>query len=383
VSWSQDVAVGPVLEWRLAGSGSWGSVAGVVFSSFETGVMYSATVSGLVPSTVYEYRVVDGGVVSEVFSVSTAPASSGEAFSFAYVADTGLVGRLDGLAVATERVRDLVDAADPLLVLGGGDYAYLDTDTRFSSLAAGRDAWFDQMEPVASSSVLMPTYGNHELSEGFLAWAARFPTPAGFSSRRYYSFDVGGVHFVSILAGLSSQPLPDSGVAWIDADLAAARQAGAEWIVPFMHVAPFADGSNHPSNLALREQLGPLFEKHGVQLVLTSHDQSYERTYPLTDVPATNTPTSDSLTCYGPGDGVVWAKVSPGGKLSNINQGFSEFQTEPPPAWTAVRDDTRHHYALIDVDGDTLTYQAIGVPSDGTATTITDTFQYHLNTPCP
>ncbi len=207
-------------------------------------------------------------------------------------------------------------------------------------------------------------------------WSARFPTPDGDSNRRYYSFDVGPVHFVSILAGLSSQPISSGALEWIDADMAAARAAGARWIVPYMHVSPFADGSNHPSNLALREQLGPVFEAHGVEIAIASHDQSYERTYPLVDVPLTNTPTSSSLVCYDQTDGVVWAKVSPGGKLSNINDGFSTFQTDPPPDWTAVRNNTHHHFAVVEANQDSLRFVAYGIPADGGPTEVIDEFEY-------
>jgi hypothetical protein len=61
-----------------------------------------------------------------------------------FFADTGLIGRLDGLATGTAQVRDEIAALDPTLLLGGGDYAYFDTDKRFGDLNATIDAWFDQ-----------------------------------------------------------------------------------------------------------------------------------------------------------------------------------------------------------------------------------------------
>jgi hypothetical protein len=144
-------------------------------------------------------------------------------------------------------------------------------------------------------------------------------------------------------------------------------------------VAPFADGRNHPSNLPLRAQLGPLFEQLGVQVVLTSHDQAYERTYPLVDVPASNTPTSLSTDCYTLQDGVTWVKASPGGKLSNLNGSFSEFRTEPAPPWTAVRDNSRHAFARLVVSAaGTLRVEAYGVVGDGSPPVLLDVFEYRV-----
>jgi hypothetical protein len=313
----------------------------------------------------------------------TAPAPGAAAFDAIYVADTGLVGRLDGLATGTQQVVDEIARLDPLLVLLGGDYAYFNTDQRFGTLENTIDAWFNQMGEVAHRSVLMPSYGNHEalLGEDVNAWAARFPTPAGFDQRRNYSFDVGDAHFVAVFAVENSRALPKATIDWLDADLAAARAAGRQWLIPFFHVSTFADGDNHPSNLKVRAQLGPLFEKHGVQVVLTSHDQSYERTFPLTDVPATNAPTTASLRCYGPADGVTWVKVSPGGKLSNLNKGFSTFRTQPAPPWTAVRDNTMHHFARVNVSDAALRVETYGVIGNATPPVVQDAFEYRTG-PC-
>ncbi|MGH7357551.1 MAG: purple acid phosphatase family protein, partial [Candidatus Rokuibacteriota bacterium] len=373
------------VEYRTLGAAMWQSASGGLRPSGTSGTLHEVTLTGLTASTSYEYRVSGpASTWSPVFRTRTAPPRGPAGFDAIYVADTGLVGRLDGLATGTQQVVDEIAALNPLLVLGGGDYAYFDTDRRFGTLDNTIDAWFNQMQPVAARSPLMPTYGNHEvlLGEGFDAWAARFATPAGFNNRRNYSFDVGDVHFVSIHA-VGDGGLSGATLAWIEQDIAAAHTAGQRWIIPYFHVSPFADGRNHPSNLSLRAQLGPLFERLGVQLAIASHDQAYERSYPLVDVPATNMHTSTSKRCYTANDGVTWVKVSPGGKLSNINLGFSQFATEPPPPWTAARDNVMHHFARLTVSaGGTIRLDAYGVIGDGTPPLIVDTFQYTLGS-CP
>ena len=381
------VGIAPsVVEYRPLGASVWQSMPGVPRPSGTSGTLHEATLTSLTPSTNYEYRVLgDGSIWSEIFLTRTAPSPGPADFDVIYVADTGLVGRLDGLATGTQQVIDEIANLNPLLILPGGDYAYFNTDKRFGSLDNTIDAWFSQMEPIAVQSPMMPTYGNHEalLGEGYGAWASRFPTPEGFDGRRNYSFDIGDVHFVSIFAVSNHDGLSSGTLAWIEQDIIAAKNAGKRWIIPYFHVSPFSDGTNHPSNLNLRAQLGPLFEQLDVKLVISSHDQAYERTFPLIDVPATNTPTSTSKTCYTIDDGVTWVKVSPGGKLSNISQDFSPFGSDPAPSWTAFRNNTMHNFARLSVtaSGD-LYLDAYGVVGDGSPPVIFDSFQYTLGN-CP
>jgi hypothetical protein len=375
------------VQYRRAGTSTWQTATGTLRPSGTTGALHQVTLTGLAPATAYEYRASGTPPTwSPIFRTRTAPPRGPADFDAVYVADTGLVGRLDGLTTGTQQVVDEIAALAPLLVLPGGDYAYFNTDTRFATLDAAIDAWFNQMQPVAAGAPLMPTYGNHEvlLGEGFDAWAARFPTPSGFDGRRNFSFDVGDVHFVSIMAVAERTGLSSATLQWIEQDILAAQAAGQRWVVPYFHVSPFSDGENHPSNLALRGQLGPLFERLGVKLVISSHDQSYERTYPLVDVPASNTPTSTSLRCYTPADGVTWAKVSPGGKLSNKNADFSQWATEPPPPWTAFRDNSLHHFARLVVSAvGVIRLDTYGVVGDGTPPVIVDSFEYRLDGACP
>jgi calcineurin-like phosphoesterase family protein len=238
------------------------------------------------------------------------------------------------------------------------------------------------MQPIASGAPMMPVYGNHEsfLSETVSDWSPRFPTPSGWSGRRAYSFDVGDVHFIALHAVSDTAAMDSSQLSWLASDLAEASASGARWIVPYFHVAPFADGYSHPSNENLRAQVGPLFEQYGVDVVLTSHDQSYERTYPLADVGGTNTPTSDARVCIGSEEGTTYVKTSPAGKLSNKNGTFSVFQTHPAPAWTAVRDDTMHHYTRLRFSGEgTMRVETYGIPNGGGTPIVVDSFDYHLD----
>jgi hypothetical protein len=369
------------VEYRKQGETLWQQTSGARRTSGTTGTLHEAKLTSLTPGTKYEYRVrADGGSWGPFFTTRTAP-TSGDV-DFVYFADTGLIGRTDGLATGTKQVIDEIAKLNPLLLLGGGDYAYFDTDKRYGTLNNTIDAWFNQMQPATSLAPIMPVYGNHEilLSESYEPWAARFPTPVGiggFDNRQNYSFDVGDVHFVAIMAVSDTAGLASSVLSWIDQDLQAAKNAGKRWLIPFFHVPGFGDGTNHRGNSTLRGQLGPIFEKHGVKLAIASHDQAYERSYPLVNVTSTGySPTSSSKSCYTNADGVTWVKVSPAGKLSNINGSFASFATNPPPSWTAFRDNTAHHFARVTVNTSRLRFEAFGVKGDGSAPVIQDSFEY-------
>lgn len=391
IIWRTQQPVPSSVHYRPVGTDAWLTVEAVPRESSTTGRLHEASLTGLIPDTVYEYRVRGSdGTFSRVCRARTAPRPGSGPIEAIFVADTGLVGRPDGLADATARVIETIATFDPTVVLLGGDYAYANTDLRGGSMPTAVDAWFAQMEPVADRAVMMPTYGNHEIKllEDYLFWAERFATPEGYDNRRFYSFDVGDVHFVSILAwadnlrrtsGTEHGWIGATAVQWIERDMAAARARGMRWIIPYMHVPPFSDGMNHPSNVDVRAQLGPVFERFGVKVVLTAHDQSYERTFPLRDVPATNTPTTRQLDGYTSADGVTYLKVGPGGKLSNKNKGFSAWRTEPAPPHTAFRNNTAHHFARLRVDANRLDVEIHAVQAELAGSKVLDRFAYVLD----
>ncbi|WP_165495766.1 BACON domain-containing protein [Marinobacter halodurans] len=370
----------PVVEYRPAGSAAWQSAPAQVTDTTLEGSLLEATLTGLQSSQRYDLRVsLAPGVTSRLYSATTLPGSGAHDLEVLFVADTGLVGRDDGLTTGTEQVILEMANLAPSLVLLGGDYAYYNTDKRYGTLQATIGAWFEQMQPLFEYSPIMPTYGNHEilLGEGFGDWAMHFATPDGWSSRRMYSFDAGDVHFVSVFGVDEYASLPTDALQWLDADLADARARGQRWLIPFFHASPFSDGSNHGSALPLRGQLGPIFEAYGVEVVVTAHDQSFERTFPLVDVPTSNTPTTTARSCYDTDEGTTWLKVSPGGKLSNISRDFSPWRSATPPYWTVVRDNTLHHFAELSFTATgELVVNTLGVTGTGEPPVLVDQFRY-------
>jgi hypothetical protein len=353
---------------RAVGSEVWRMVhAGRPAAVGSRGFLHRCDIADLDPGTAYEYRVSGApgaaGGWSPVRRVQTAPARPGGALVAAFLSDVGIAGRPDRLADAASRVVAEIAADAPQLVLGGGDYAYANRDTRFLDPADAIDAWFDQMQPLFATAPFMPSFGNHDiaLGEGWEEWAPRLALPRGEEEGRSYSFDAGAVHFCALFA--PGHVPARRHLEWLDGDLAAARRAGAPWLVVYQHAPVFAHGASHPAHRELREALVPVLERHGVDLHLSAHDQSYERTFALRDGATRIEGGADRgpIPC---GAGVVYAKISPSGKRSERGRDFSRIVDSTPPA-VAVRSDACHHYGLLRADERRLEVEVIGIPDDG------------------
>src|SRR4029453_2797895 len=80
----------------------------------------------------------------------------------------------------------------------------------------------------------------------------------------------------------SSRATNGAMAAWLNDDLAATTQ---EWIIAFWHHPPYTKGS-HDSDaesqlIQMRQNIVPILESYGVDLVLSGHSHSYERTFLL------------------------------------------------------------------------------------------------------
>jgi hypothetical protein len=333
-----------------------------------SGFLHRAVVRGLRPDHRYAYRVsADEGVEpgwSDWYGTRTAPAANDVPIEAVFLCDVGIGGRSDGTTGSTASVLDQIARENPLLYLGGGDYAYGNRDLRHADPGEAIDRWFQQMEPLLARAPFMAQYGNHEieLTERFDDWGPRFAHPPGIDDSRSYSFDVGPVHFVGLYAPGRSPS--DRHLVWLERDLSSEAARHAAWRIVFQHAPLLAHGRSHPARTEVRA-LAPLFDRLGVDLHLSGHDQSYERTHPLREGADCHAAAEgDDPTRYRSGSGVVYAKVSPAGKLSERTGGFSHFE-EPPAPEIAVRNDQHHHWASLRITEDELEVRIEGLARDG------------------
>jgi hypothetical protein len=110
--------------------------------------------------------------------------------------------------------------------------------------------------------------GNHDDPE------QRFYEHFNMGGERYYSFKPkDGVR----LFALDSNYVDKRQLEWLDKELAA---SGSDWKIAFFHHPLYSSGETHGSAEEQREQLEPIFLKHGVNVVLTGHEHFYERLKP-------------------------------------------------------------------------------------------------------
>jgi uncharacterized protein (TIGR03437 family) len=242
----------------------------------STYYQYQADLLGLNPHTNYTYTVMAGGqtLASDPTWFQFRTAGSGN-FSFLVFGDSG--------SLSTEQLTliNLMNAEPHIaFAIHAGDLAY--PDGSFAEFEANH---FAPNAPLMRRLCFFETPGNHEyLTESaapYLAGVAQPDSSVPASDvGRYYSFDWGHAHFVSVDSNNLMGPNPQQMLDWLDADLAATTK---RWRIVFLHHPPYPSGYhlNDPICAAVAQMVVPIVERHGVQLVLSGHEHGYERSFPL------------------------------------------------------------------------------------------------------
>jgi Calcineurin-like phosphoesterase len=101
----------------------------------------------------------------------------------------------------------------------------------------------------------------------------RYYKPFNMNGQRYYTFHTGDVEFFAIDSSYFDPPQYD----WLTRELAA---SGAHWKICFFHHPLYSAAHYHGPDIDLRSRIEPLFQKYGVNLVLSGHEHVYERIKP-------------------------------------------------------------------------------------------------------
>jgi hypothetical protein len=289
----------------------------------ETVWTYHVQLTGLRPDTSYRYEVMAGNATAP-FSASFRTAPRGRApFRFTSFGDlatpnTAWVLSYGQAAYAVQQV----ETQQPLFHLLNGDLCYADLNP-----TSQPEVWRDFGNNTQTSAAYrpwMPCPGNHELewyeaADGYGSYLTRYTLPDNQLPRfrgRWYSFRVGSVLFVSLdasdvvfqdsgpfvagptaftpAAGTGNAPIePGSSLyvrnysggaqtAWLEQTLAGARDSGeVDWIVVQMHMSACSSSHGNGSDLGIRAQWLPLFDRYQVDLVVNGHDHDYERSFPV------------------------------------------------------------------------------------------------------
>jgi len=164
--------------------------------------------------------------------------------------------------------------------------------------------------------------GNHDSRE------QRYYKPFNMNGQLYYSFKAPkqDVRFFA----LESTYMDQDQLKWIESELS---KSGEKWKIAFFHHPLYSSARTHGSTLKLCEVLEPLFIKYNVSLVLNGHDHTYERIKPQ--------------------NGILYFVEGSSGQLR-------EGDLRKGSPLTAAGNDTDRAFMLMEIDGDTLTFNTIG-----------------------
>jgi hypothetical protein len=91
--------------------------------------------------------------------------------------------------------------------------------------------------------------------------------------QRYYAYSKGNVRFIVLDSNYMDPPQLD----WLEKEL---RDSTSPWKVAYFHHPLYSEGRFHGPDIDLRASVEPLFEKYGVNVVLSGHEHVYERIKP-------------------------------------------------------------------------------------------------------
>ena len=255
--------------------------------------LHAVKIAPLQADTVYHYSVSDdhGKRYADNEWFRTAPAPGQTRPTRIWVmGDSGDAGpKLDHVRDAMlhwtqQHPRTNYPAIDVWISLG--DLAYTSgSDNQFQK------SLFDTFPNLLKTTALWPVYGNHDSRRWTYFRIFDLPEhgeaggePSGTES--YYSFNYSNLHFV-MLDSESSSTKPGSDMyQWLQRDL---KKNSSAWLVAVFHHPPYSKGTHDSdvnrgssaSMVAMRENILPLLEAAGVDLVLAGHSHMYERSYLL------------------------------------------------------------------------------------------------------
>jgi 3',5'-cyclic AMP phosphodiesterase CpdA len=291
---------------------------------------HSVTFTGLTPAADYLYRVGDGKNWSEWSQVRTASGKN-QPLTFLYFGDAQ-VGILSHWSRVVRKAYSLAPEAK-FMVYAGDLINRFNLDEEWGEWHWGA-GWINKVVPI------VPAPGNHEYgkltptSERAITvnWKNQFTLPlngvAGEEETNYYT-DIEGLRMVVLNSNLKHEEQ----AAWLDKLL---TNNPKTWtVVTFHH--PFHATAKNRDNKRVREAWQPVFDKHGVDLVLQGHDHTYGRTNMVT---ATDEKSGKAGTVY-----VV--SVS----------GAKQYELDHKPVFQRAAEQTQM-FQIIRINGDKLSYES-------------------------
>lgn len=289
IAWTATNATDGVVRFSSDADGPWTDVPAIGeefdverTDDTEDYVGFDAELDGLDPNAAYCYEVVvDGVTVASGLRLHTSWDGDERPVRILAFGDSGRASP-EQLAL-----RDVFMQHEFDVFLHLGDMAYSDgRHDEFEEKVFG--VYRDFMHAVPS----YPTIGNHEYGtddaqpylDVYYLWEQAY-RPRDIE--RYYSFDYGNVHFVSLDSNDETtlpiqldfdERVDDDMVDWLRDDLAA---SDAPWKIAFFHHPPFSLYESRGDEPAVLNHILPALSEGGVDLIMVGHDHHYARSHPV------------------------------------------------------------------------------------------------------
>ena len=233
-----------------------------------------------------------------------------------------------------------IQSKDPELVIAGGDASY----------DKSASCWFEIIQPFQSK--LKIAMGDHEYSDtsgGATGVINQYLKPLNLV-KTYYSYDLNNAHFVFIDPYINYEP-GSAQYQFIENDLkTASTNPNIDWIFVVESVPMYTSPSKHPADFNIRDIYHPLFDKYNVDLVLTSDNHNYQRTFPLK---YNNGDSSNPIVADG--NQVVHYKANNNNGVIYLvtgTAGRSHYNLEGQALFVVKQNDDNFGFLNIEIDGD-------------------------------
>ena len=203
-------------------------------------------------------------------------------FTFINISDTQMADQAGAKIVSATMSEALHIFGDSRFIINDGDVIDNKAESQYNLLLGNAQSIF-------MNTTFMPAPGNHDIGNScFIDHFNLDAQNADTSVGAYYSVDYSNAHFIVLNTNETSDEyaeFSEAQINWMKADISAAKEAGATWIIVVMHMGPYST-SEHSLNtnvVATREKVAPLFSELGVDLVLQGHDHVYARSKPISE----------------------------------------------------------------------------------------------------
>ena len=257
-------------------------------ASSQTGYnSYQTTMTGLEPDTAYAYQLVNGEKASDIYTFTTGGAG---VFSFAYVGDPQIgAGNISTDTAGWGKTLNIIEGDEKFdgvsFMLSAGDQVN----------TANKEEQYDGYlnHETLKSLPVVTVIGNHDTKNGMANYSEHFNV-ANESSTQGVTDAGGDSYFVynnTLFMVLNTNDLSTAEHEdFMKAAIEATKDQNIRWKIVTFHQSIYTVASHyHNDNTQRREQLVPVFDELGIDVVLQGHDHVYCRTYimdsftPVTD----------------------------------------------------------------------------------------------------